>query len=134
MNLSRSASSPWVLSRSKTVRRDHPDSMILNWFRLLTQCRFLALVGFKAATEVYAIVEGPNFCINAFVDLPSVKFCGKVFGVPIPCGFSWERIPFKIIVRHTQLRTTMLLSSSTRPPRPTAIAPVSRLPRTVHGH
>jgi len=63
--------------------------------------RFLALTGFKASTEVYAIVEGPRFCINAFVDLPSVKFCGKVFGVPIPCGFEWNRISVKIVVRPT---------------------------------
>ena len=79
---------------------------------MLTQYRFLALTGFKASTEVYAIVEGPSFCINAFVDLPSVKLCGKVLGVPIPCGFSWERISFEIIVRHTHLRTTIMHLSS----------------------
>ena len=87
---------------------DDPELVLL-----LTQYRFLALVGFKVATEVYAIVEGPRVCINAFVDLPSVKFCGKVFGVPIPCGFSWGRIRFEIIVRHTHMRTTMHLSSPT---------------------
>ena len=75
---------------------DDPEVVLL-----LTQYRFLALVGFKAATEVYAIVEGPSFCINAFVDLPSIKFCGELLGVPIPCGFAWNRISVEIVVRPT---------------------------------
>ena len=66
-----------------------------------TLSRFLAFTGFKASTEVYAIVEGPSFCINAFVDLPSIKFCGELLGVPIPCGFAWNRISVEIVVRPT---------------------------------
>ena len=70
-------------------------------FDLPTQSRFLSFTGFKASTEVYAIVEGPSFCINAFVDLPSIKFCGELLGVPIPCGFAWNRISVEIVVRPT---------------------------------
>ena len=56
----------------------------------------MALTGFKASTEVYVIVEGPSFCINAFVDFPWVKWCG-----PVPCGLEWNRISFEIVVRPT---------------------------------
>ena len=60
---------------------------------------FLALIGFKAATEVYAIVEGPRFCIHAFVEyVCGIKTCGS--WIPIPCGFKWCRASVEIVVRH----------------------------------
>jgi len=66
----------------------------------------LALIGFKAATEVYAIVEGPRFCINAYVEIwCGIKFCGKFFGIPIPCGIKWCRVSVEIAVRHHYIRT-----------------------------
>ena len=91
------------------------------------QSRFLALIGFKAATEVYAIVEGPRFCINAYVEIwCGIKFCGKFLGIPIPCGIKWCRVSVEIAVRHPRT----LHRAPTRPPQPT-----SRLvPRTVHDH
>ena len=90
---------------------------------------FLALIGFKAATEVYAIVEGPRFCINAYVEIwCGIKFCGKFFGIPIPCGIKWCRVSVEIAVRHHYIRT--LHRSHT-----TTSAHVTRLvPRTVHDH
>ena len=57
--------------------------------------------GFKAGTEVYAIVEGPRFCLNAFVDIFwGIKFCDTGF-IPLPCGIKWKRFSVEIAVRHT---------------------------------
>jgi hypothetical protein len=109
--------------------------MNLIWIHLLTQSGFdepdldpfaylLSRIGFKAATEVYAIVEGPRFCINAYVEI----ICGIKFCSIIPCGIKWCRVSVEIAVRHHYIRT--LHRSHT-----TTSAHVTRLvPRTVHDH
>ena len=111
------------------MRPVHLDLTNLIWLHLLTQSRFLALTGFKASTEVYAIVRGPSVCIRAFVDLPSVKFCGKAFGIPVPCGFEWARLSFDIVVRRTHY-----VPAASHTTTEAHVAPLSHLPRTVHGH
>ena len=97
----------------------------LIWLHLLTWSRLLALVGFKAATEVYAIVEGPSFCINAYVEyVCGIKFCWIV-----PCGFEFCRVSVEIVVRHTHY-----VPDTSHTTTGAHVSPLTRLPRAVHGH
>ena len=88
----------------------------------------MALVGFKVATEVYAIVEGPRFCINGFVDLRWIKFC-SVWGTKLPCGLTWKRISVPIVVRYTHY-----VPATSHTTTEAHVSPLTRLPRAVHGH
>ena len=55
--------------------------------------------GFKTSTEVWLIMEGPVFCLAAFVAIAFPKFCGVV-----PCGLQYDKLRFEFDIICTEIK------------------------------